>query len=112
MRGWVLIASLVGMAVPSLCRAEVRPALVLAAPQAVSVHDYLLGGPQPRPELEWTSVRHLRLRLGPEFQWLLLTGGVAPTSDAGGFALGVEASLEANPDDALRVTIAHRESRA
>jgi len=80
-------------------------------PKQFPVHDYLLGGPQLRVEFECTLARYLRLRLGPELQWLPMTGGVV-ASGPGGWALGGEASLEANFDGPLRVVIAYRETRA
>jgi hypothetical protein len=79
------------------------------------VRDYVLGGPQLRAELRLRLGGHLRMQVGPELQWLLLSNPsllAMGISHWAGFAVGAEAVLEASLDGPFRIAIAYRESRA
>jgi hypothetical protein len=76
--------------------------------------DYAVGGPQLRAEL-WLKLGALvRLRIGPEAQWIVLIDG--PMRGQGaccqGVAVGGQGVLEASVGPIFRVAFAYRESHA
>ena len=109
---------------PRLRFASTQTALSLAAvigfglrsfwprPKQFPIQDYLLGGPQLRVEFEFPLVERVRLRAGPELQWLVVTHGVALAPDVGGLAFGGEILLEASINAGLCFAFAYRESRS
>jgi hypothetical protein len=78
------------------------------------VQEYALGGPQLRAEL-WLKLGELvRLRIGPEAQWIVLIDGAMRGEGAccQGLAVGGQGLLEASVGPIFRVAFAYRESHA
>jgi len=74
------------------------------------VKNYAFGGPQLRAEL-WLQLGELvRLRLGPEVQWIVLIDG--PMRNEEGIAAGAQGALEATVGPLFRVAFAYRETRS
>lgn len=76
---------------------------------------FSLGGPLLRVQLQLAFFRGLRVRVGPELQWLLLSSSTRPSAgvDAlAGYALGIAAELDANIARSLQLGLGYRESRA
>jgi hypothetical protein len=77
----------------------------------LAVHAF--GGPQLRTEL-WLKLGELvRLRIGPELQWIVLVDGAMRGEGAccQGLAVGGQGVLEASVGPVFRVAFAYRESR-
>jgi hypothetical protein len=76
------------------------------------VDKYLVGGPQLRAEL-WLQLGELvRMRIGPELQWIALVDGVMSEHGAccQGVAIGGQGALEASVGPHFRVAFAYREA--
>jgi hypothetical protein len=78
------------------------------------VESYALGGPLLRAELILPLGDPVRLRFGPEAQWIVLVDGSMREEGAccGGIAIGGQGALEASVGPVFRVAFAYRESHA
>ncbi|MDD9939507.1 MAG: hypothetical protein OXU20_00465 [Myxococcales bacterium] len=77
--------------------------------------EYMLGGAFIRPELLWPLTDSVRLRIGPEVQWLPLLDGTLTRSGVSccqGVAIGAQGSLQADLSEAIAVELFYRESHA
>lgn len=82
--------------------------------QYTSVRAYELGGPQLRAELIIGLGDRVRLRVGPEAQWIVLIDPELRRQGAccSGLALGGQGAIEASVGEVLRIAFAYRESHA
>jgi hypothetical protein len=79
-----------------------------------SVPRYTFGGPQLRAELLLELSHVIRLRAGPEAQWLLLVASSLKQQGAccQGIGFGGRGAIEARVGEAIRVALAYSESHA
>jgi hypothetical protein len=79
-----------------------------------SVPKYTFGGPQLRAELLLEISNVIRLRAGPQAQWLLLVANSLKQEGAccQGIGFGGRGTIEARVGEAIRVALAYSESHA
>jgi hypothetical protein len=79
-----------------------------------SVPNYTFGGPQLRAELLLEISNVIRLRAGPQAQWLLLVAHSLKQEGAccQGIGFGGRGAIEARVGEAIRVALAYSESHA
>ena len=72
---------------------------------------YIVGGPQLRPELQFELGEIFQLRIGPELQWILVLASSLRDEDAccQGVAFGAQASIEASLGAHLALALAYRQ---
>jgi hypothetical protein len=78
------------------------------------VAGYAVGGPQLRAELLLRLGELVRLRIGPELQWIVIVDGPMRAQGAccQGLAVGAQGVLEASVGPVFRVAFAYHESHA